>query len=158
MFRTIRRFFTNLKKVILFIPVIWGCPNWDWVGLLIVMQHQLKQLRKCLDSGYHKGGGHHANKIRTCELLIDRLIQDNYCEYEMEQHSLKWGELKISFTPHSTNSHKAVLFRKNVITKKDEEVETNESKKIYKHEEYMKKQDINYLFDTIKKNLTSWWD
>lgn len=155
-----RVLFYRLNKIIKIMPVAWRAESYDWSGLLDVIRHQLKELRKCLENGRHAGNVRHAKKIRICELLIGRLIDQDtfgYCKEMLKQHDLKWGKIKYARdTQGKGNTVK--LSRSGVKCEKDQKLEHEEFIRIIKHDEYMKKQDINYLFDTMKKNLTSWWD
>lgn len=158
----IQRFFEKLNKVIRFIPIIWKSVDYDWTGILQILQHKLKQVRICLENGHLKGSPSHAKKIRICELLINRLLHsdvNDYCEYEMEQHNLRWGKIKTSFEKiDNSDLLEWVMTRDKIKTVKDEKVENEEFMKIIKKQEYMQEQDICYLFNLMRKNLTSWWD
>lgn len=72
-----------------------------------------KRFRK---SGYEKV----SDNMRTCRLLLNRLINDNYSEIAMRSHDKKWGELEMS-SEETNNPHlqELVFDRPNIKSEKD---------------------------------------
>ena len=50
------------------------------------------------------------------------------------------------------------ITHKHVRTKEDEKQNKKEFHRICDHERKMRKQDIDYLFDYMKKHIEGWWD
>lgn len=132
--------------------------DWDWVYLLTLLQFKISRMRKDKLNSYHLGKEKTAHKMRVCELLIQRIINDKYCEKEHEEHEKKWGKLKMFSEERAKGkSVEVLLLRDNARTDIAREKERTEHKKIYDKADRLKKQDIDYLFKIISKNLLSWW-
>lgn len=63
----------------------------------------------------------------------------------------KYGELKYHFKPINNEKLKAMGF--------DETPEESKARqRAYRHSDYMKKQDIEYLFKLLSKHIQEFWD
>lgn len=95
----------------------------------------------------------YANQMNDCVHLLNRIIKDEYDEYELKSHDQKWGEINFNI-----NKHKTWSGRSGVNTDEDAEIERKEFKKcIYKAHEKRTK-DIKDLFDKLNNNILNWWD
>lgn len=80
-----------------------------------------------------------ADKIKVAKLLCKRIIDDNYVNNALISVEQKYGELK------------AMVF--------DETPEESKARqRAYRHSDYMKKQDIEYLFKLLSKHILEFWD
>jgi hypothetical protein len=81
-----------------------------------------------------------ADQMKTCIVILDRLIKEEYGDKSFEEFYKKWprtdGWLKKKFGKE----------------------ELRDFHRAYNHEEYMINQDIEYLFNTMKKYIRTWWD
>jgi hypothetical protein len=142
---TLRSFFKSLKRTIEYIPVVWNNYDWDHVYLLKIMQYKIQRMRK-----HHEkvrlfvGVERTIDQLKLCEVLLDRLIKDDYTDELYKQHCDKWYPNQDIFER-----------LKNHL---DEPVERREFKQIMDHEEYMRKQDMEYLCKVMTKHYRSWWD
>lgn len=80
-------------------------------------------------------------------------------------HDAKWGkpELHWDIVVGGINGYKGKyktldITRDKVITKKDKKQEKKEFYNLLTKDEEQKTQDINYLFDYMKKRIQGWWD
>jgi hypothetical protein len=132
--------------------------DWDWIYLLTLLQFKLSRMRENTLEGYHLGKEKTAKKMRTCELLIERIVHDDYCKMEYEEHENKWGKLKMFSEQRTKNgSVEVLIMRDKARNDLSREKEWAEHKKIIEKADKLKKQEINYLFKTISKNLLYWW-
>lgn len=158
--RRLRRLFWRIAEVVLFIPVIWNLYTWDFTGLFAVLEHWLSRMRKEQEKDiWHSNNHIHANNIRICEILCQRLRCENYDEAFFEEHDKRWGKAKYTFVPSDTHKDCRVMksHRTNIITDRDRILERKEFRAIIDHAEKLWQQDITYLFKMLRKNVRKWW-
>ena len=166
---TVRRFIKNIpnwpymikrgiKNLIIWFPIIWNDRNYDPYYIYVILRKKLIEQEKFIRlHGYHANHLKDARDIKVAILLLDRIIKDEYHKNVFKHHDKKWGDIDIKFIPEG-NMNKIEVIRKNIRTKEDEEQEKKESKYLYKKVDMMKKQDIEFLFDHLKKHIEAWWD
>jgi Holliday junction resolvase-like predicted endonuclease len=96
----------------------------------------------------------YTKKMKLCVMLLNRIIDDNYLFNVYKYHDEKWGDLDMIFN----DDNSIHIYRPKVITEEDKIQERKEDKILRKREDYLQKQDINFLFDTMKKHILTWWD
>jgi len=101
-----------------------------------------------------------ADKIKLCINLLNRLIKDEYHEMVFKDHDKKWGESHFNFIPLNDGSECSQLeiTYDNAITDKEKNQQSKEFRKLSPKVEEQKKQDIDFLFDYMKKHIQGWWD
>lgn len=103
-----------------------------------------------------------AKELKLCVDLIQRIIDNEYGNIALDNISKKYGELKLDDTPIYINGQKYYevnIYREKAPKGTDAyEQEYKESRKAFDDAERQRKQDIEYLFDTMKKRLEGWWD
>jgi hypothetical protein len=81
----ISRFF---KRLLVWIPILWNDHDWDYTYLFIMMEKKLSLMRE-----YHETKGLSmdrqkiAKQIKTCEVLLKRIIADEYPFSNTKPHS-----------------------------------------------------------------------
>jgi len=109
--------------------------------------------------GCHINNEKDADSIKVCVLLLDRLIEDKYFENTMEPFYKKWGDPEMIFDELEDGSgHSLNVNYPNVKSAKDEIQERKDFKRFCNREQILKQQDIDLLFDTMKKKIQTWWD
>lgn len=137
------RFKCGIRNLVTWFPVIWRDRDWDAYFLFAVMHKKLKKMEHlhrhygvCVDAEKY------ANQMRTCRLLIKRLMEDDYHRNTPEQDE-SWEKLDdlISYLnrPMTRSQSKAIM----------EET---------KREGQMIEQDLDLLFKTMRKHIRKWWD
>jgi hypothetical protein len=150
----------GIKNIIKWFPTIWADRDWDHYFIYVTLRQKLhfteQHIRK---RGHHVASQQDADKIKTCVLLLDRLIADNY-DSTFKKMDEKWGDIEISSTPckDRPDLHEVHITRPNIKTEKDKLQEQKEFKNACEHEQYLKKQDRELLFKIISKNIEGWWD
>lgn len=111
-------------------PIIWNDRQWDQLFFYEIIRMKLILMEEAFRSpcAYYKYSNKEAKNMRLCILLLDRLIKDNYMDNFHEYHYQKWSK-------PSTRHRNLIL-----------------------HENYLRKQDLEYLFHIIKKHVQNWWD
>jgi len=165
MIKKIRSFLRSIKdgieNLIIWFLIIWKDRDWDHWYLYKILRFKLSNMEK-----YHRKYGHSVNsektadEIKLCVNLLDRLIEDNYDEMVFKKHNEKWGESHFHWDECKDKEGYCSLriTRDNVKTDKDKKQEAKEFTQCHKHEENLKKQDIEYLFKTMNKYIQGWWD
>ncbi len=77
----------------------------------------------------------------------------------MEKNFRKYG--MYLYAEKDADKMKKCLLVLNRLIEDDYDVrasEKNSMKERKYHAEYLKQQDIDYLFDTLRKNILTWWD
>lgn len=97
--------------------------------------------------------------LTICQNLLKRMSTHNYGEAFYDQHDNRWGKSHhFSYpTDESKEYYRMIFHRDKCSTDKEKELEHKEFKYIMEHEEYLYKQDMDYLFRILKKHLRSWW-
>ena len=151
--RPIKRLFNFIIKVIQYMPILWRDYDFDSHYALVLLKYKLERTRKkILKDNIIVGTNRVARQIRLAELLLERILVDNYCVKEHQELDERWGEY--------TRSDEFIfpMIRAKVKTDKDKEQSNGELLAIMNKEHYMRKQDMRYLFDHMNKKIDSWWD
>ena len=151
----------GIKNLIKWFPIIWVDRNWDNHYIYIILQHKLHLTEQLIrNEGMHLYAERDANQIKLCINLLDRLIKDEYHIMAYKDIDKKWGELEMLCSPSKGDpeASEVHLNRRKVKTEKDKIQETKEFNRAYKHEQYLKDQDLEYLFKKMFKHIQGWWD
>jgi hypothetical protein len=151
----------GIKSLWIWFPVIWKDRQWDHIYIYQVFRHKLHLTEQLIRyHGHHLNHIQDADKIKKCVLLLDRLIEDEYHENVFKPHYKKWGEAEMNFTDSTEYPDCSVLDIKypNVKTDKDKKLQQAQFRLKSKMEQAMKEQDLDMLFNLMKKHIQTWWD
>jgi len=156
----------GIQNLIQWFPVIWSDRGWDFFFIWILLHRKLYLMEKHIRKySHHLHSDRDADQIKICVNLLKRLIDDQYHENVFMYHDAKWGkpELHWDIVVGGINGYKGKyktldITRDKVITKKDKKQEKKEFYNLLTKDEEQKTQDINYLFDYMKKRIQGWWD
>lgn len=151
----------GIQNLITWFPVIWTDRNWDYWFIYKILHKKLDLMEKHIRKhDNHTCAQADADNIKKCVLLLDRLIADKYHESAFKNHERKWGESDMIFTKSKEDPEmkKLDIIYPNVTSTEDEKLEKKDFKRAMNHEEYLKEQDINMLFNLMKKHIRTWWD
>jgi hypothetical protein len=147
--------------MIYWFPIIWNDYDFDHNYLTIIIKHKLKAMEafERSDNAWAMRAPEIADQIKTVRLLLERIEKDEYHEMVFRHHDKKWGELDMWTTPCDRKDLVECSITRTKICDRDSyDQENKESKRLYKHVEYMKQQDINYAFELMARNYQGWWD
>jgi len=153
--KVLRRLLYSIKNVIRWFPVIWRDRDWDHRYFFRIMQNKIKNMEH-----YSRVHGHlvssetQANEMKRVYLLLKRLTGDIYNDMVFTEFDKKWGEATFSINEDDSLN----ITYENELTKEDKVELLYDLHEAFKRENYLKKQDVNYLFDLIKKHVLNWWD
>lgn len=150
----------GVQNLIKYFPVIWKDRDWDycfWIDM------NIKKLESMEDSirnhSHHLYCGRDADNIKKAVLALKRLREDDYHENAFKNHNKKYGKLRMDFCPPDEDGCSLARFSRSKTTReRDIHYESKASSRLYKHGEYMKKQDLEYVTKIISKYLFHWWD
>lgn len=131
----------GIKNCIQWFPIIYRDRQWDHMYLFDILHKKMSLMEDFFRTkASFVGKEKEARKIKICVLLIDRLRKDGYDKMAFKDHEKKFGELDF----FDRGKHKK---------------EWNRSfQKACDHEDYLRHQDLDFLFTLIKKHVLSWWD
>lgn len=148
----------GIGNLIAYYKLIWKDRDWDHIYWLEMNRLKLSRMESMIrEHGCHVFNERDADNIHKAVIAIDRLIADEYHINAFKDHDKKWGKLSIEWKALEGGMSKAIFLRDNK-TPENEELERKEFRKCSKHEDYLRKQDLRYLTDTINTYLFSWWD
>jgi len=160
-----KHFFKNIKygikNLITWFPIIWKDRSWDSYYIHLILHKKLSIMSYDIEHhGHHKYRMRDVNNINKCIYILNRIIKDDYHALVFKNHEKKWGKPKFHWIDCNDKDGYTELkiTHGNVKTKEDKKQEQKEFRRIIKEEGQLEKQDIEYLFDTMKKHIRSWWD
>lgn len=150
----------GIPNLFIWFTTIWNDRWWDHYFIWKILYKKLEIMEKNIrKNGCHLHNDKDANQIKLATLLLKRLIDDNYYENVFKHHAEKWGEITLDFKgTENNNLYRSLLGREKAITDKQIEQENKDFKRIMDKPEKMKKQDIEFLFNYMKKHIEGWWD
>ena len=156
----------GVRNLIQWFPVIWSDRGWDFFFIWILLHRKLYLMEKHIRKySHHLHSDRDADQIKICVNLLKRLLDDEYHENVFKNHDKKWGESHMNWKeidgeefgykqPVCTLN----ITRDNVKTEAEKKQEQKEFRILSTRVEEQKKQDIDYLFDYMKKQIQGWWD
>jgi len=151
----------GFSNLITWFPVIWKDRNWDHYFIYVMLRHKLHLMEQLIrHHGMHVNNIKDADGIKKCVLLLDRLIADEYGENAFMPHDKKWGKAEMSW--HDIDDEPEMcsleINRSNVKTEEDKKEERKSFKRCSDQEQLSRQQDIEMLFESMKKKIEGWWD
>lgn len=138
--------------------VIWNDRNWDETYLYRIMKHKMELMYKDVEKySHHLYVEDELKSIKKCISILNRLINQEYEENALHFHDKKWGEIKINTIPYDDEYVQLDVYRPYARQIGMEEQEVKEFMKWMRHRDYMETQDIEFLFNTMKKYVRKWW-
>lgn len=149
--------FSNFKQGLLscfrWYKLVWNDRQYDYIYFFLLLQKKLELMEKYFYTNANfLGKEKEAKKIKIARFCVNRLIKDDYNVYK--EHEKKYGELEWDFD-RTMNSF---LKYSKVKTKKEEREANKSFNRCTKHEDYLRNQDLDYLFKIIRKHILKWWD
>lgn len=150
----------NVSRIITWLPILWHDRDWDYAFILKILKYKLSRVRQCISSnGIIEGADRVAKQISYAEFLIDRILEDDYCETEMKQHIQKWGPYcrRKKWTNGQLVGH-AFHIRQNSTTHQKWQQQIAEERAIHQKQMDTRNKDRERLFRHLSKYIERWWD
>jgi hypothetical protein len=139
-----------IYNVWLYKSILWSDKWFDFYYFLNIIKFKLKNdAKKYKKYGITTSAHKYALQMEICVILLDKIIKDDYCAKEIDDHDKKW---KMG------NNFNDYINKKSHLSDKDKEQQRKEFLDIIKKADEEKDKDINKVFDIIKKNILYWWD
>ena len=145
----------NTKRIIKWLPVLWKDREWDYEYLFDVLKFKIKLMKE-----HHEkerlfvGVDKVIKQLHTCEVLLDRMSKNSYADKAYQLHDKKWNS---QFEDDKDWDKFLEKINRTHLTEEQKKQEHKDFKLIAEYEKYMYNQDINYLFNIIKKYHQKWW-
>jgi hypothetical protein len=173
----IRYFFTGVRNIIRWIPVIWRDRDWDGWYIFTILETKIKHQAKYIgDRDFHTEAKRDAERMMLCVKLIRKLKEQEFDGEYMDYHvsNYHWDDcddmpgmkqLRIEEISNNYNEY----FLKHPLEYK--RVVNNPDKQIFKFESVNDVQRIamnislnrhararKILFTLLERNIERWWD
>lgn len=141
----------SICNIVSWIPFLWDDRDWDHAYLLNMMQEKLRRMRihqeKC---GHSTSSAEIAKQILVAELLLKRIIANDYVMADYAEHEKKFG---------SIFDRREKLPDGSAITRPSRDPEESKDvRRMADKEAYMSKQDLEYFGRHFAKHVRGWWD
>ena len=140
--------------------VVWKDRDWDYIFLYKILEFKLRRMSK-----YHRDSGHlvnnekYARQMEKTAICLKRLIDDEYLDNTFRDHEKKYGQLEMWGTPTDRDDMTECNITRTKICNTDAyEQENKEARVLYKHVEELRNQDLDYVFNMMRKYIQGWWD
>jgi len=156
----VKQILRKIKNIFLWFKIIWNDCQYDYQYLFKILEFKLSLMEEFYSSDkvYGVNAWKIADQIYKIRLAMKRIMADNYFENVFLYHDRKWGGIEIEEKALSNGCYGINIKRKNVRTDKDAEIERKEFKVLSKREEELRKQDLEYVFNNLRKYANTWWD
>jgi len=164
---TVRGFFSRVKRVLEFVPVIWKTHDWDHAYLTTIWAYTVERsMVACIDKGHHVVRKNDRKNYKTVIALLKRMSEDDYDMPHYDYHGRRWKRNIDDFyfeVADVDKKGKPLTYRQrephfDKLNDRDKELYHKELKAVFDHGNYMYKQDVDLLCKLLKKHLRSWWD
>ena len=157
-FYPFKRFYTGVKRLIEFTPIIWNSYDWDYTYATNLFQFQLLRMADYFDKhGNLETNRHSAQRIRTVCKLMDRSYNEYYIDAAYDSLMEKYGKEAFEFELSPTD------YGKNSLCFKYESYPNAKEIKEARHQAFhkaIKKQEKAHrlLWKLIEHDIQRWWD
>jgi hypothetical protein len=158
-------FKNGVSNLVGYFKVVWNDRDWDYSGWLYLTDKKFERLEKGIrEYGNHVRAEADADNIRKVRLALKRLIEDDYHSNAFKFHDKKWGNIGMDSTPCKWDDEgKPTLYQLDIsrslaVTEEEKNQENEETRRLIRHPDYLKKQDLEYVTTMINKYLFHWWD
>lgn len=161
-YRKIISFLSWLRVSVQYAVFLWNNHHdWDYNYLLDLIRFKLNRAKIEMNkSDFIEGNKRLARQIAYAEMLIQLLLEDDFCSKESLVHDRKWGELNFSFEKKISDSRPSsigALYREKVVTEQDKEQESNDFLALVELENIRRENTWNRLFKHLSKYMRGWW-
>lgn len=161
-----KRKWSQIKRVIDFLPLIWKGYDWDYHYAVELFQHQLKRMADHIGSDKAWALEHKqtSSRIRTAVELMQKVYDEDYGIGYMDIIEEKYGKSNMDFVELDKKDENGRPYYSLVVTNelaRDEEhqKEIDEERRLLVLEyRDRQKRAHKLLWDFIEHNIQHWWD
>lgn len=153
----------GLKNLWVWLPIIWNDRDWDQHYIYKVFSFKLKKQANAIEKwGCHLYKERDVRQMRNAAHALDRLAEDDYLLTNVYQQKLdrEFGRLGFVTRPGGEEEYDGSywLRRERVQSEADERRERFLILKSGKHEQYLRRQDLEYFGRIFSRHSPGWWD
>lgn len=161
-----KRKWSQIKRVIDFLPLIWKGYDWDYGYAVELFKHQLKRIADHIgsDKAYALENKQTASRIRTAVELMQKVYDE---EYGMEYFDIiekKYGKANFDFIETGEKDEKGepyyrmeLRYEKN-YTEEELQLIEEERRQLVLECRDKQKRAHRVLWSYIEHNIQRWWD
>ena len=149
-----------IRNIKYYWPIILNDTDWDPEPQLSLLKVKLsKQAEAFRTGGISVPAPTHAEQMEFCDKLIDRILSDPYHDLAFFNYYKKWGKPSYHMSRNETGGFSLLNSCSPLVkTEKDQLLERKEYIEACMNADYLKKQDIQYLYNYMAKHILTWWD
>lgn len=157
--------FRRIKRFIDWFPILWKDEDWDEVYLFEIMRFKTARMRKEIEKNQRHVG--YEKNVRDMKVAEELLARASFSSFYWEQYQQRKNNDKQG---KCTCSEETFLFKPNTNDPKTGEptsyqwvdVSCDYCKSMkrfwFEYKDLKKKEDLNFLFKHLGKNVNRWWD
>lgn len=137
--------YESVVRILKWIPILWEDRHWDWNRILVILEHKIRFTRECIGKyDRHVSAQQDCIDMKRAEFVLRRLQDPNqYIEQDWAEHWARWPSRGIfSDLPFSPPTKE----------------ESKDVRRMMEKENYMWRQDMDWLCRHFKKHMQGWWD
>ena len=152
MFDAIRYFPGFVGRCFGYMPIIWRDRDWDYHGILVMLQYKIKRTCHCIGKyGHHENPEEDIKNMERAILLIDRIVECNYLSEEFDAHCKKWNKSGEWLKTVETEDGRHIMAPRSPE-------EYAEFKAMCDRMQAAEEADWGELWGILNKELRNWWD
>jgi hypothetical protein len=157
-FYPFKRFYTGVKRLIEFTPIIWNSYDWDYTYATNLFRFQLLRMADYFDKHDNlETTRHSAQRIRTVCKLMDKVYNEYYIDAACDSLIEKYGKEALEFETVNDVNGKRTFQQKYESYPNASEIGKERSKLIKKGIEKQAKAH-KLLWKLIEHDVQRWWD
>ena len=90
-------FIKRIKRLLLWVPVIWKTHDWDYSFSLTILKYSLNRLKLNMQSSNLDNSDHYINRLDLAINLLDKSENGYYENQWLDDVERKYGKLKLDF-------------------------------------------------------------
>ena len=160
-----KRKWSQIKRVIDFLPLIWKGYDWDYRYAIDLFQHQLKRTEKSIrENGLHVGNYNTASRIKTAVDLMQKVYDEDYQMEYCDVLEKMYGKFNFEFIETGDFDDKGDPYYtmekvyENYYTEEELLLISDERRALQLECRDKQKRAHKLLWDFIEHNIQRWWD
>ena len=134
----IQSFFERIGKLIRYFPIIWCDEDYDWTYIYCLLAYKLQRMSDGFyEWGHHVNSDNYAREMKIAAALCKRIADSDYIFLNKDSYCGNpklgpWLQQGMKWKGHNQAP--------------------------YFYDDYMLKQDLEYLHRLLTRKVRSWWD
>lgn len=155
-----RRGWRRIKRYIAWFPILWKDEDWDYAYFFEIMRFKISRIRKATEKNkIYVGYEENVKQMKVAEELLRRVADSDDFYYELfEQLENKEKQGKCSCPDVTFDFEQCEDSRYSLFVDLSCDF-CNKMRRFWtKRQDAKERQDFEFLFSHLKKNVKNWWD